>query len=449
MTTLFAFLFTLAILIVIHEFGHYLVARLAGVRVQRFSVGFGKIVASRNDRHGTQWALSAIPLGGYVKMLDEREAPVVEKDLPYAFNRQSAGKRIAIVAAGPLANLLLAVLLFWGLNMTGVPVLKPVIGEPRAGTPAAVAGMHAGETIVGINDDKPESWQDLYWLATKHTVRAETLTIETQDAQGHYASRRLAVPPHKAGLEEAPLKLLGLTRQPPPLPPVIGQLSPDGVGLQAGLKPGDRIHAVDAQGVHDWTELVNLIRAAPGRQVTLSVERAGALIEIPVTPARIQEDGETIGRMGASPRIDPEALAGMQTVARYGPWQALTRAVARTWDLSVFSVEMIGRMIVGQVSVKNLSGPITIADYAGQSAHSGVESFVAFLALISISLGVLNLLPVPLLDGGHLLYYSIEMLTGHVVPERIQEIGQKIGMVLLALLMFLALYNDLQRLFAG
>jgi len=449
MTTLFAFLFTLAILIVIHEFGHYLVARWAGVRVQRFSVGFGKVIASRIDRHGTEWALSAFPLGGYVKMLDEREAPVAEPDLPYAFNRKSPARRIAIVVAGPLANLLLAVLLFWGLYMSGVPAMKPVIDEPKAGTPAALAGMHAGETIVKVNDDKPESWQDLYWLVTKHSVRGENLSIETQDDRGHYAYHRLAAPAQEAAPEASPLKLLGLTHMPPPLPAVVGQLTTNGVALRAGLKPGDRVHAVDAQGVHGWAELVALIRAAPGRKLTLSVERAGTLIEIPVTPAREQEEGETIGRIGAAPRIDPEVMASMQTVVRYGPWAAMTHAVARTWELSVFSVEMMGRMIIGQVSVKNLSGPITIAEYAGQSAQSGADSFVAFLALISISLGVLNLMPVPLLDGGHLLYYSLEMLTGHAVPERIQETGQKVGMVLLALLMFLALYNDLQRLFAG
>jgi len=449
MTTLLAFLFTLAVLIVFHEFGHYLVARLAGVKVQRFSVGFGQVMASRRDRQGTEWALSVIPLGGYVKMLDEREGEVPPEQLHRAFNRKGVGARSAIVAAGPLANLLLAILLFWGLFMTGVPVSKPVLGDPVPQTAAAVAGIRAGETVAAVNGEKPQSWQDLHWLVLKNALRGKAFTLETTDAAGHCNYRQLVPDVADESLERNPLAALGLVHYLPPLPPVIGQLMPDSPAQRAGLRGGDRVRAVDGQPVALWEELVRKVRASPGRDLSLRIERAGQYLDIRVMPEAVQEGGDTLGRIGASPQVDPAILAPYREEVRYGPWQAMERALSRTWELSVFSLEMLGRMIVGQVSLKNLSGTITIADYAGQSAHSGLASFVAFLALVSISLGVLNLLPVPLLDGGHLLYYLVEFATGRPVPERVQEIGQKIGMGLLALLMFFALYNDLQRLFAG
>jgi regulator of sigma E protease len=449
-TTLLAFLFTLAVLIVFHEFGHYLVARLAGVKVLRFSVGFGKVLTRRTDRHGTEWALSAIPLGGYVKMLDEREGEVAEAELPRAFNRQSLAKRSAIVAAGPLANLLLAVLLLWGLNLSGVPVLQAIVAEPPAQSPAALAGMQAGESVQSLNGEAVEGWQDLHLLVLKHGLRGGELALETTDADGRRRLRHLQVPAGESeNLEQAPLKSLGLAVQPPPMAPVIGTLSEGGVAQRAGLQSGDRILAIDGHPVGDWSELVTRVRAAPGQPLQLSLQRADQQLQLSLTPEADQQDGQRIGRIGAAPKIDEAALAARHRIVRYGPVEAFGRALARTWELSAFSVEMMGRMLMGQVSVKNLSGPITIADYAGQSAHAGADSFIAFLALISISLGVLNLLPVPLLDGGHLLYYLAELLTGRPLPERIQDYGQRVGMVLLGLLMFLALFNDLQRLFAG
>lgn len=449
MTTVLAFLLTLAILIVFHEFGHYLAARLAGVKVLRFSVGFGQVMASRRDRRGTEWALSAIPLGGYVKMLDEREGDVPQDQLHQAFNRQGVGVRAAIVAAGPLANFLLAILLFWALFMTGVPVSKPVLGDPVPHTAAASAGIRGGETVLAVNGEKTQSWQDLHWLALKNALRGEPFILETTDPAGHYNVRRLVPDVADESLERAPLAALGLVHYLPPLPPVIGQLMPDSPAQRAGLRRGDQVRSVDGQPVAQWEELVRKVQASPGREIILHIDRAGQTLEIRVLPEPAQEGGASIGRIGAAPQVDPAVLAPYRDVVRYGPVQAMERALSRTWDLSAFSLEMLGRMVVGQSSLKNLSGPITIADYAGQSAQSGLASFVAFLALVSISLGVLNLLPVPLLDGGHLLYYLAEFATGRPVPERAQEIGQKIGMGLLALLMFFALYNDLQRLFAG
>ena len=447
MTTLLAFLLTLAILIVFHEFGHYWVARRMGVKVLRFSVGFGQVIAQRRDRQGTEWALSAIPLGGYVKMLDEREGEVPGDQVDQAFNRKSVGARAAIVAAGPLANFLLAILLFWGLFMVGVPILKPIVGEPVTGSPAALAGVQPGASITRLNGEAVGSWQDLHWLALKQVLRGDSLQLETVDTRGYVSFHAITVPELNDEIEQHPLKALGLIRYLPPLEPVLGQIAPDGIAAQAGLRTGDRITAIDTTPMNTWEQVVETIRRAPGRTLHLTLERAGQSVQVDLIPAGVNEGSTRIGRIGVGPRIEPEKFAHLHGTASYGPVEALQRSLARTWELSAFSLEMLGRMITGQASLKNLSGPLTIADYAGQSAESGLASFVAFLALVSISLGVLNLLPVPLLDGGHLLYYFAEFLTGRPVPERIQEFGQKIGMGLLGLLMFFALYNDLSRLF--
>ena len=448
MTTLLAFVATLAILIIFHEFGHYAIARLAGVKVLRFSVGFGKVIAQRTDRHGTEWALAAFPLGGYVKMLDEREAPVEPALLGETFNRKSLGARSAIVAAGPIANFLLAILLFWALFMTGVPILKPVLDAPPNGTPAALAGIQAGDQVTAFNGEKVESFQDLHWLSLKYGLSEDQLSIETVDARGYLAQRSLVVLARDETFEQAPLKALGLQRYMPPLPPVLAQLTPGGPAASAGLQSGDRILAIDNQAVGEWEEVVTRVRQSPNLGLRFSVERQGRQLELMVTPEAVGANGET-GRIGAAPEIDPALFAPYQDEARYGPIESMARALSRTWELSTFSLQMLGRMLIGEASLKNLSGPITIADYAGQSAESGVASFIAFLALVSISLGVLNLLPVPLLDGGHLLYYFAEFLTGKPVSERVQEIGQRIGIGLLGMLMFFALFNDLQRLFVG
>lgn len=453
MTTLLAFLATLAILIVFHEFGHYAIARLAGVKVLRFSVGFGKVIAQGVDRQGTEWALAAIPLGGYVKMLDEREAPVAEALLPQAFNRKSLGARAAIVAAGPIANFLLAIVLFWALFMSGVPTLKPILGEPPSGTAAAQAGIRAGDRVSAIDGEAVESFQDVHWLVLKHGIGGSELDLETIDADGRPTQRRLVLPQQDESFEQSPLQVLGLKRYLPPLPPVLGQLTPGGVAERAGLQPGDMIRAIDGQALDEWEAVVERVRESPGRSLRIQVERQGQLREFNVVPEAVESGGKNAGkasgRIGAAPKIDPELFAPYQSEISYGPLQALQRALNRTWELSAFSLQMLGRMLIGEASLKNLSGPITIADYAGQSAESGVASFIAFLALVSISLGVLNLLPVPLLDGGHLLYYFAEFLTGKPVPERIQEIGQRIGIGLLGMLMFFAIFNDLQRLFVG
>ena len=452
LTTILAFLVTLGLLIVIHELGHYWVARVSDVKVLRFSVGFGKPLWSRKvgpDR--TEWVIAAFPLGGYVKMLDEREGPVDAAEAHRAFNRQSVRRRFAIVAAGPLANFLLAVLLYWALFIYGVPGLKPVLGPVPQATPAAAAGFRAGDTVVKIGDEPVQTWQDARWLLLQHAVQKSRVNITVREDSGRAAARELDLS-HltPADLDSDFLRVLGLARLQPSLPAVIGNLVSGGAAERAGLKVGDEIVSISNRAVRSWDDVVSTVRSSPAQLLTIEVRRAGAPIPvISVTPEVFSENGAAIGRIGAGPRIDRASLAALMTEVRYGPIEAFTKALYKTWDTSVFSLKMLGKMIVGEVSLKNLSGPITIADYAGQSAQMGWVSYLLFLALISISLGVLNLLPIPLLDGGHLMYYVLEVFKGSPVSDKAIEIGQHLGMALLFVLMAFALYNDINRLISG
>lgn len=445
MTTLLAFLATLALLIVIHELGHYSVARWAGVRVLTFSVGFGRPLFKRTDRHGTEWTLAMIPLGGFVRFLDEREAEVADDQKPYAFNRQPLAKRALIVAAGPLANFLLAIVLLWGLNLHGVPALRPILAPPPAATPAAAAGLHGGDLILSLNGVAMADWQTL----------AETLLLQDQsdahleieDTQGYL--RTVQIPMaflQTASLGTEPLRTLGLMPGSPTLAPVIGEVVADSPAALAGLRVGDRILAVEDIAVDHWQAAVDRIRPMTSGTIRVDIERASQPIRIVIQPKIVSEHGQRHARIGISPQIDPALLERVRVIHRYGPFDAATQAVQRTWDISVFSLRMMGRMLLGEVSWRNLSGPVSIADYAGQSAQAGIVAFVGFLALISISLGVLNLLPIPMLDGGHLLYYLAEWIMKRPVSERLQEQAQRVGMALLLTLMTFAIYNDLIRL---
>ncbi len=447
--TIVAFVAALGSLIVVHEFGHYIVARACGVKVLRFSVGFGKPLWTRQlGRDATEWVIAAFPLGGYVKMLDEREGPVAREDLPRAFNRQSVWRRIAIVVAGPAANFLLAIVLYWGLFIHGVPGIKPVIGEPPPGTAARAIGFAAGDTLVKIGEETITTWQDARWVLLKRAVQKSAVTVEVRGTAGNIEWRKLDLSGLTAAdLDSDFLRTLGLTRLQPKLKPVIGDLASGGTAQRAGLKTGDEIVTIGNQRIGIWDEVVKTVRSQPGVPLVIEIRRNGMLQPaIPITPEVVLENGQKIGRIGAAPRVDRSALAGMIVEVRYGPWESLVKAFAKTWDTSVFSLKMLGKMIVGEVSLKNLSGPITIADYAGQSAQGGAASYLLFLALISISLGVLNLLPIPLLDGGHLMYYTIEIFKGSPISERVIEIGQHAGMALLFTLMAFALYNDITRL---
>ncbi len=446
-----AFLVALGPLIVVHELGHYVVARWCGVKVLRFSVGFGRALFSRRfGRDRTEWVVAALPLGGYVKMVDEREGEVPPEDLPRAFNRQSVWKRLAIVVAGPLANFLLAIALYWWLFLSGVQEAKPILAAPEAGTVAAQAGLRAGDLVRAINDEPVSGWQDVRWRILQLALDRKSARLEVADARGAIDWRMLDLSGVAADAVEGDLLAkLGLRLFRPPLPPVIGEVLPGSVAARAGLASGDRFVAVDGAPLATWEALVAKVRASPDRRLAFEVERAGAIRRVELVPEPVAAGAESIGRIGASPRVDRELLKPYEIEVRYGPLEAAGKAAARTWEMSIFSLRMLGKMILGTVSWRNLSGPITIADYAGKSASLGLATFLAFLALISISLGVLNLLPIPLLDGGHLMYYTIELLKGSPVSERAMELGQRAGLAVLLFLMAFAFYNDINRLITG
>jgi regulator of sigma E protease len=440
-----AFALTLGVLVVIHELGHLVVARLCGVKVLRFSVGFGRILWSRAwGRDGTQWALSAIPLGGYVKMVDEREGPVAPADLPRAFNRQSVWKRIAIVVAGPLANLLLAVLLFAATFVAGVPGQRAVLGSPPAGSLAAAAGLAAGDLVTAVDGQPVESWQQLRWRLLQGQGR-DSVTLDVAHG-GVSGERRLplqGVDP--AAWDQGPMTALGLRQDLGP--PLVDQVMPGTPAERGGLRAGDRILAIDGTTVHAPADVAALTGPHAGKPLTFRYARGNAQAEAVLVPEATDNAGRTVGVVGLRLRADPAAVAALAVTVRYGPIDALVQGFDKTVELSTFTVRMLGRILVGAASVRNISGPLTMADFAGQSAQAGTLVFVSYLALISISLGVLNLMPVPLLDGGHLLYYLAELIKGSPVSDRAMEIGQRIGMAMLAMLMVLALVNDVSRLF--
>lgn len=441
------FLVAIGILVVVHEYGHYLAARLAGVKVLRFSVGFGRPLLSRKfGRDRTEWVLAALPFGGYVKMLDEREGEVPAAQAHRSFNRANVWRRIGIVAAGPIANFLLAVVFYFALFLHGLPALKPIIGEPPPNTPAARAGLVAGDEIRSINGASTPSFQDLRLGLLRAGVAGEALELKLADGRSVRLDAGLI---ETENLEQDTLRPLGIVRYDPEIAPVIGKVLPEGAAARTGLQTGDRLLTANGEAVVNWQDWVQLVRQHPGKSLHIEFERQGRRQTLDIVPDAVDESGQRVGKIGAGPQVDEAVLAPLMTEVRFGPFEALQQAAAKTWDMSLFTLEMMGRMVMGQVSWKNLSGPLTIADYAGQSATLGWISFVSFLALVSVSLGVLNLLPVPLLDGGHLMYYVAEVLTGRPVSERVMEIGSRIGMTLLLLLMSFALYNDLQRLIGG
>jgi regulator of sigma E protease len=450
--TLAAFAAALGSLIIFHELGHYVIARACGVKVLRFSVGFGKTLAARRfGRDRTEWVLAAFPLGGYVKMLDEREGPVVPEELHRAFNRQAVWRRFAIVIAGPAANFLLAILLYWALFLHGVQGVKPVLGPVPAETAAAHAGLKQGETITAVAGEPVATWQDVRWKVLKLMGEAPVVTLEVKNEREHIAFRKLSLSAIGApdDLEGDLLGKLGLSRYRPPIAPIVGQVVPDSPAGRNGVRVKDRVLAIEGDAIVEWDHVVEWVRRHPGEPLEFSIEREGKHLTLRLVPEVAEEQGRKIGRLGIVPEIDPRAMEKLVTEVRYPPGEALMRAIAKTWDMSIFTLRMLGKMIVGEVSWKNLSGPITIADYAGQTAQIGWSAYLSFLALISISLGVLNLLPIPVLDGGHLMYYTIEILKGSPVSERAMEVGQRIGILLLFTLMVFALYNDLTRVLSG
>lgn len=449
---LIPFVIALGGLIFFHELGHYAVARWCGVKVVRFSVGFGRpLLRWTVGRDRTEWVLAIFPLGGYVKMVDEREGEVAEEDRPRAFNRQSVWRRIAIVAAGPLANFLLAILVYWGLFSVGTETLRPRIALTEASQSLARdAGLNDGDTVVAISGSAVKSWEDLRWLLLREVLdgnRAELVVRTDERVESRHTLDFDGVSIDDP--QEDLIQRIGLRPWRPHIPPVIGRILPDGAADRAGLVEGDRLIEIDGEQIDSWERLVMAVRDRAEDSLPVIVERDGARFERVLIPEGTEVDGVRTGRIGIGAADVEGVREQMFATVRYGPAESFTRALNKTWETSVLTLKMIGRMVTGDVSWKNLSGPVTIADYAGQTARLGLAHYLAFVALISISLGVLNLLPIPVLDGGHLLYYMIEILKGSPVSERAMQTGQQIGLVLLAMLMAFAFYNDITRLFSG
>ena len=451
MTSVLAFLLTLTVLIVVHEYGHYRVAVACGVKVLRFSMGFGRVVwrYQKSSEH-TEFVLSALPLGGYVRMLDEREGPVAPAELNRAFNRKPLWQRVAIVAAGPLANLLLAVLLYASSHWIGVDEPKALLGTPVAGSLAERAGMRAGDWVRAWQDDQGQwidlrSLSDLRWQLTQHLLRGQALQLQISDSLGR-GSRQLRLGLDELGAQDmdlAVVKRIGIAQAFSEA--VLGEVKIGGPAAAAGLQKGDRVLRLEGQPVSDAQGLRELIRNAVrdgvAQPMNWQVQRGAQLIELSITPRLVREGERSVGRIDAFIGAPPELVR-----VQLGPLDGLAQGLSRTWEVSALTVKMIGRMLTGQASLKNLSGPLTIADVAGQSVQQGLAFYLGFLALVSVSLGVLNLLPLPMLDGGHLMYYLFEGLTGRPVSDLWLARLQRGGIAVLLLMMSVALFNDVARL---
>ena len=440
-------LVALGVLVTFHEFGHFWVARRCGVKVLRFSVGFGTPLLRWHDRQGTEFVVAAIPLGGYVKMLDEREGDVPADQLDQSFNRKTVGQRIAIVAAGPVANFLLAIAFFWVLAMMGSQQVRPVIGAVESGSLAAQAGLVAGQEIVSIDGQATVGWSNVNLQLVRRLGESGAIQVAVRGPDSDVeSSHQLVLHDWLKGADEPdPIKSLGIRPWRPELPAVLAELDPKGPAQAAGLKTGDKLLSMNGQAINDWQQVVDWVRLRPAARVDLRVERDGVALEVPVVLAARGEGEAATGYLGAGVKGVDWPPAMIREVS-YGPVAAIGEGVKRTWTMSVLTLDSLKKMLFGELSVKNLSGPITIAKVAGASAQSGVADFLNFLAYLSISLGVLNLLPIPVLDGGHLLFYLIEWARGRPLSDRVQGWGMQIGISLVVGVMLLALVNDLGRL---
>ncbi|MGF6532021.1 MULTISPECIES: RIP metalloprotease RseP [Paraburkholderia] len=453
-----AFAVAIGVLVVVHEYGHYSVARLCGVKVLRFSIGFGKpLVQWVSPKTGTEWTIAALPLGGYVKMLDEREvgAPIDAADLPHAFNRQHVAKRFAIVAAGPIANFILAIVLFAAVFGTGVSEPAAIVAAPTPNTPAALAGFDGGETVIAVRNadgdagssEPVRSWSDLRWKMLGAAFDHRRIILSAKDSHGTFDFPLDLRDVSEKDVDDDFMSHLGF--EPGGGKLIVAGVQAGSAAQRAGLAAGDRLLSIDGTPTDNATSFIAYIKTHAGKSVTLQVARGGdaqqggKTEDIHVVPLAQHDDasGAEVGRIGAELATQVPSIT-----VRYGPIESLQLGARRTWDLAAYSVRMFGRMITGEASLKNLSGPVTIADYAGKSARLGPSAFLSFLALVSISLGVLNLLPIPVLDGGHLLYYLVEAATGKAVSDRWQLVLQRAGLACIVALSAIALFNDLARL---
>jgi len=445
-----AFLVAIGILVAVHEYGHFWMARRMGIRVLRFSIGFGKALWSRRGADGTEYAVAAIPLGGYVKLLDEREGPVDPALASQAYNRKPVWARILVLLAGPFANFLFAVVAYWVLFVAGIPALKPVVGEVEADSIAARAGLQAGDEIVGVGGQDTGTREAAVLALLDELMNGRDLELEVRDEAGDSRALRLRIEGERRALTEpgALLSGLGFDFWYPVVPARVGKVLPGSPAERAGLREGDEIREVAGQPVADFQSLVAAVQPKPGSRLEFTIGRDGQTLTVPVEVEAQREGERLVGRIGVQPAAPAALPDGMRTLERYGPVSALARAADKTWGMSVLTVRMLWNVATGDVSVKNLSGPINIAEYAGFSARQGILAFLSFLAIVSVSLFVLNLLPIPILDGGQILYQLAELAKGSPLSERAQAVGQQIGLLLLLVLMSFAFYNDLSRLFS-
>lgn len=447
--TLVAFFVAIAVLVFVHEFGHYLAARLCGVKVLRFSIGMGKVIYSRRiGRDQAEWALSMLPVGGYVKMLDAREqdlSSLPAQDLAREFTRQPVWKRMVIVAAGPLANFLLAIGLFAGLYSYGIPEPMPLLRAVPERTAAHQAGLRGGELVTSINGEPVQAWSELRWKLLQLALERTPAHIEVKRPN---PDRSISAPDavvmqlNNLSIEDLEgdfLAKVGLDLARPK--PVLGKLIDGGPAMQAGLQEGDILHAVNGRHINDGLAFIEIVRVSPNEPLLVEGSRRGEKFSVTVIPEAYSKNGKVIGQIKAELPLAPAMV-----VVSDPPLAAIGKAIQRTWDTSVLTLKMLGKMLIGEVSWRNVSGPITIADYAGQTARIGIISYLTFVAIVSVSLAVMNLLPIPVLDGGLLLYYSLELLTGRAIPARLGEIAQRAGVGILMTLMAVAVFNDIVRL---
>ncbi|EGT0649870.1 sigma E protease regulator RseP [Citrobacter braakii] len=441
-----AFIVALGVLITVHEFGHFWVARRCGVRVERFSIGFGKALWRRTDKSGTEYVIALTPLGGYVKMLDERAEPVAPELRHYAFNNKTVGQRAAIIAAGPIANFLFAIFAYWLVFIIGVPGVRPVVGEITPNSIAAQAQIQPGTELKAVDGIETPDWdavrlQLVSKIGDEHTTLSVAQFGSNQRQDKTLDLRHWAFEPDK----EDPVSSLGIRPRGPQIESVLSEVQVNSAASKAGLQAGDRIVKVNGQPLTQWMTFVTLVRDNPDKPLALDIERQGSSLSLTLTPDSKQVNGKAEGFAGVVPKVIP-LPDEYKTVRQYGPFSAILEASDKTWQLMKLTVSMLGKLITGDVKLNNLSGPISIAQGAGMSAEFGVIYYLMFLALISVNLGIINLFPLPVLDGGHLLFLAIEKLKGGPVSERVQDFSYRIGSILLVLLMGLALFNDFSRL---
>ncbi|MCG8314249.1 MAG: sigma E protease regulator RseP [Pseudomonadales bacterium] len=445
--TVAAFIVTLGVLISVHEYGHFWVARRCGVKVLKFSIGFGQPLFKWKDKHNTEFVVAAIPFGGYVKMLGEPGSDVSDAEKAISFIHKPVLQRIAIVAAGPLVNLSFAVLLYWLIFSVGVTRVAPVVGDVEADSLAFSAGIRAGDEIVSVDGKDTPSWDKVNFALVARLGDSGSLSVGIQPADSNLI-QEVSIPISNWMLgreKEGPLRILGVEQYFPPMPLIISGVLPNKAADRFGLQAGDEILAANGQTLTDWREWVEIVRENGGVSIAIDIKRGEQVLALSITPDLVTEDGQRFGQIGATAQTVAMPEHMIREI-RYNPLEALGEALQKTIDFISLTLKSIGKMVMGKISLDNLSGPVTIAKVAGDTASYGIEPFLNFMAYLSISLGVLNLLPIPVLDGGHLMYYAAEMIKGSPVSEKVQAIGNSLGLALLALFMGLAFYNDIMGL---